>query len=90
VFVPTGSIAVVKTAEPPLKGTVPRLVLPLLNVTEPVATPPYSPEMFTVRLTDCPKLEGFADEINVAVELALFTVWLTAVEVLPAKSASPP
>ena len=88
-FVPTGSVVVVRTAEPPLNDTVPRLVLPLLNVTEPAATPPYCPDTVAVRLTDCPKLDGFIDEVNVVVELALVTVWLTAVDVLPAKFESP-
>jgi hypothetical protein len=64
-------------------------VLPLLNVTEPAATPPYCPDTVAVRLTDCPKLDGFIDEVNVVVELALVTVWLTAVDVLPAKFESP-
>ncbi len=65
-------------------------MLPLLNVTVPVAIPPYCPVTVTVKSMDCPTTEGFTDEINVVVELASLTVWLTAVEVLPAKSASPP
>jgi hypothetical protein len=87
--VPTGKAVVTKTAESPLRDTPPRLVLPLLNVTEPVATPPYCPDTAAVMVADCPKLEGFADEVKVVVELALLTVWLTAVDVLPAKSESP-
>ena len=90
--VPSGKAVVAKTAEPPLSGALPRLVLPLLNVTAPVAVPPYCPVPVTVavKLTDCPTTEGFTDEVNVVEEPALFTTWLTAVEVLPVKFASPP
>jgi hypothetical protein len=44
----------------------------LLNVTEPVAVPPYCPVTVAVKLTDCPAAEGFTEETNAVVELALF------------------
>jgi hypothetical protein len=75
--VPSGKAVVAKTAEPPLREALPRLVLPLLNVTVPVAMPPYCPVTVAVRFTDCPTAEGFNDETNAVEELALFTVTLT-------------
>jgi hypothetical protein len=74
--VPSGKAVVAKTAEPPLREALPRLVLPLLNVTVPVAMPPYCPVTVAVRFTDCPTAEGFNDEPNAVEELALFTVTL--------------
>ena len=64
--VPTGNAVVVKPAEFPLRDAVPRLVLPLLNVTVPVAVPPNCPVTVAVRIADCPKVEGFTDEVNFA------------------------
>jgi hypothetical protein len=37
----------------------------LLKVTVPVTVPPNCPETDVERVTDCPKLEGFRDEVNV-------------------------
>lgn len=50
---------------------VPRIVLPSLNVTVPVA-----PEGVTVavNVTEEPKVEGFFEDATVVVELALLTV----------------
>jgi hypothetical protein len=90
VSVPTGSVVVVKLAALPLREALPRLVLPLLNVTVPVAVPPNCPETVAVKVTDWPEGEGFSDEVKVVVEPAFPTTWLTAVDVLPAKSESPP
>jgi len=87
--VPTGSVVVVKPAEFPLKETFPRLVLPLLNVTMPVAVPPYFPETVAVKVTDCPEAEGFTDETNAVEELAWLTVWVTEFGELPVKFKSP-
>jgi hypothetical protein len=61
----------------------------LLNVTVPVAVPPYCPVTVAVKVTDCPTAERFTDEVNDVDELALFTTSLTAVEVLLAKFESP-
>jgi len=45
-----------------------------------------------VKVTDCPDTEGLAEELtNVVVRArALFTVWVSGLEVLPLKVASPP
>ena len=73
-----------------LTETLPRLELPLLKVTVPVATPLNCPSISAVKVTDCPDVEGLRDDFKVVEELALLTVWLTAADVLPAKSESPP
>jgi hypothetical protein len=65
---------VVKPAEPLLKDILPKLVLPLLNATEPVAVPPNCPETVAVSVTDAPEAEGFSDETSAVEELALLTV----------------
>jgi hypothetical protein len=88
-FEPNGRAEVDKLAAPLLKETLPRLVLPLLKVTEPVAVPPNCPATTAVKVTDCPTPEGFGEAVKVVVVLALLTAWLTAVEELPARVASP-
>jgi hypothetical protein len=90
VSVPCGSAVVVKPAELPVRDALPRLVLPLLNVMVPVTVPPNCPETVAVKVTDWPELEGFGEEVNVVLELAFPTTWLTAGDVLPEKSESPP
>ena len=72
-----------------LRATLPRLTLPAPNAIEPVAVPPNCPITVAVKVTDCPETEGFSDDLKVTVELALFTVSVTAAEVLPARSESP-
>ena len=42
-----------------------------------------------VKVTDCPKSEGFTEDVNAVVVLALFTTWLTAELVLVTKLESP-
>jgi hypothetical protein len=49
---------------PPLKATVFRMVLPSLKVTEPVAEDGVT---VAIKLTLCPKIEGFADDVSVVV-----------------------
>jgi hypothetical protein len=67
VSVPTGNFVVVKTAFPPLKFDVPKIVVPFLNVTLPVA-PPGAPELtVAVNVTAWPDVEGFGLELKVVV-----------------------
>jgi hypothetical protein len=40
----------------------------------PVATPLNCPEILAIKVTDCPNVEGFRDDVNVVDELALLTV----------------
>lgn len=54
----------------PFSVTLPRLALPLLKTTEPVAKPPYWPETVAVSVTAWPTLEGFGPESNFVVVLA--------------------
>jgi hypothetical protein len=76
---PPGSEDVVAVATPPASVDVPNVVAPLVNVTVPV-TPLGS---VAVKVTDCPGVEGFAEEARATTVVALLTVWTTeAVAVL--------
>ena len=66
---------------------VPSVVLPSLNVTVPVAV---VDETVAVKVTDEPYADGFKDEANVVVELALFTVCVRTEDVLVLQFESPP
>jgi hypothetical protein len=48
-------------------------------------------EDFTVAVivTDFPDVDGFSDDFSVVVVFALFTTWLSAGDVLPAKPDAP-
>jgi len=63
-----------------------------LKVTVPVGMPP--PGLFAVtvavKVTDCPDADGLAEELTDVVVPAFFTVWVSVLEVLPLKVASPP
>ena len=73
---------------------VPRLLGPSSKVTVPLGVTPMGLFAVTVavKVTDCPDTEGLAEELtNVVVRArALFTVWVSGLEVLPLKVASPP
>ena len=79
-------------AEPELKVTEPKEVEPLKNSTVPVAVPAPGETglIVAVKVTDCPKAEGFAEDVNAVVVLALLTTWLTAELVLVTKLESLP
>ena len=90
---PTLSVLVVKMAWPELfRVPVPRVLPPSLKVTAPVGVP--APGLFAVtvavKVTDCPNTDGLAEELTNVVVAAFFTVWLSVVEMLPLKFASPP
>jgi len=88
----TASDAMDKVATPDARVPVPMMVEPFLKVTVPVAVPAPGAvgATFAVKVTDCPKTEGFAEDVNVVVVLALLTTWLTAELVLVTKLESPP
>ena len=68
------------------------MALPLSkNWTDPVAVPAPGVVVATVavKVTDCPKSEGFTEDVNAVVVLALLTTWLTAVLVLVTKFELP-
>ena len=90
---PTASALVVNVAWPePSRMPVPRVLDPSLKVTVPVGVP--APGLFAVtvavKVTDCPDTDGLAEELTDVAVLAFFTVWVSALEVLPVKVASPP
>jgi hypothetical protein len=86
-FDPTANIEVLKVAFPLLIVPVPKVVLPFLNVTVPVAA---EGDSVAVNVTDEPYVEGFAEEVSVTVGVALLTVWVNAEDVLLLSFASPP
>ena len=63
---PTASEEVVNFALPPLNSTVPRTVFPAAKVTGPVALT-VGEVMVAVKVTASPWVDGFGDELSVAV-----------------------
>src|SRR5438552_1939043 len=76
----------------PSRMPVPRVLDPSLKVTVPVGVP--APGLFAVtvavKVTDCPDTDGLPEELTDVVVPAFFTVWVSVLEVLPVKVASPP
>ena len=80
-------------ALPPDKVTVlPKFTPLVLNWTAPVGVPlpGVTAPTVAVNVTACPDTEGLTDEATVVLLPALLTVWLSAVELLVLKLASPP
>ncbi len=69
---PVGREDVVAVATPPASVDVPIVVAPLVNVTVPV-TPVGS---VAVNVTDCPGVEGLAEETSVTAGVVLATTWV--------------
>src|SRR5580658_2184914 len=91
--VPTDSDEVLRVPTPePFNVAVPRTVVPSSKVTVPVGVPDPGALAVTVvvNVTDWPKSEGLADELTLVLVPSSPTVWLTADDVLPVKSLSPP
>jgi hypothetical protein len=88
---PAPSDEVLNVAVPPPIVPVPKVVVPSLNVTVPVGIPAPGDTGTTVavNVTDWPKSDGFNDEVRPVVVFAWLTVWVTALDVLVVKSASP-
>ena len=80
--VPVASVVVVYFAAPPLRLTVFRAFVPSMRVTDPVTVPLNCGATVTVKVTDCPKVDGFCDEASAVVVLAWFTTWLRARDAL--------
>jgi len=61
-----------EVAEPEVSVTVPREVTPSKNSTDPVAVPAPGAVAATVavKVTDCPKSEGFTEDVNAVVVFA--------------------
>ncbi len=62
-----------------------------MNVTVPVGVPDPGVTALTVavKVTACPKTDGFAEELSAVVVDAWFTTWLSADEVLALKDVLP-
>ena len=87
---PTARKAVVREAMPEEpRVAAPRLVAPSRNVTVPVGVPPGELTV-AVKVTACPNTAGLAEEIDVTVVEAIFTVCDNGDEVLALKFVSPP
>ena len=89
-WVPAVSAEVEKVATPAVSVPVPSTAAPSLKVTVPLGVPVAVLLTVAVKVTDCPTLEGLGDEVNAVVVVFRFTTWLTAVEVLVSKGATPP
>ena len=98
VAVPDVKVPVPMIVEPFLKVTVPpggvpeatELIFPLLSkLMFPPVGVPEEPVTVAVKVTDSPKTEGFAEDANAVVVLALLTTWLTTELVLVMKLPSP-
>ena len=78
-----------KVAVPPLSVPVPRMVAPSSKVTLPVGVPVAGLMAVTVavKVTDCPKTEGFNVLVSVVAELV--TCRLRGLEVLVRNEPSP-
>ena len=66
-----------EVALPPTRATgAPKFTPSIVNWTVPdgVPAPGATAATVAVKLTDCPKTDGFTDEVTVAVVLALLTV----------------
>ena len=87
-FVPGVSVVVVILAEPPVRVTVPSAAVPFLNVTVPAGVPEEE-ETVAVKVTACPYVEGFGEDISATALAAWFTTWLSTAEVLPDRVALP-
>ena len=69
-------------------AAVPSVVVPSINVTEPVGVPAGVGVTVAVKVIDCATFEGFAEDVN-AVDVAPFTACVSAADILPVKLASP-
>ena len=84
---PMDSAVVEKMAWPALSVAVPRVVVPSRKATVPVGVPVAV--TVAVKVTACPAVEGFSEEVTEVVVGWPITVCVSAAEVLPAKVLSP-
>jgi hypothetical protein len=87
-WVPIARVEIASVATPvALVVPVPIVVLLSMNVT--VSPTAGTGATVAVNVTDCPSVEGFADDVSVVVVFAIFTVCDTPVETLVVKFVSP-
>src|SRR5579863_494583 len=73
----------------PVSGTLPRTVVPDLNVTVPVGLPLVVTVTAAVNVTSCPTVEGFRLDASVVLLGYLLTTCFSAGDVLPVLFTSP-
>jgi hypothetical protein len=73
VCAPELSFDVVNFATPPLSDEVPSAVVPSKKVTVPVTVPLNCGVTLAVKVTACPKFDGFCEEAKAVVVVALLT-----------------
>jgi hypothetical protein len=89
--VPAASEEVVNVAVPPANDPVPSVVLPSLKVTtSPSGGAPALELTVAVKVTACPTLVGFEEEVTAVLVAILLTTCFSKGEVLAVKFASPP
>lgn len=91
-WLPRASVVVANVAWPEaFRVLVLSDLVPSLNVTLPVGTavPGALATTVAVNVTDCPFVEGFKDEVTELVVASLFTVCVSAEEVLGLKLVLP-
>jgi hypothetical protein len=83
---PTDNVGTTRVAFESLIAADPRAAVPSLNWTVPLAEEGVTD---AVKVTDCPIVEGFAEEVTTTLEPTWLTVWTNAGDVLAALLASP-
>ena len=87
---PRLSVEVLNVACPEASSVLePKLFDPFLNVTVPVGVPPAEELTEAVKLTICPLLDGFSEDVKLVVVGFFCTTCIIDVEVLPTKFALP-
>jgi hypothetical protein len=89
--VPAASEEVVNVAMPPARDPVPSVELPSLKVTtSPSGGAPELELTVAVKVTVCPTVVGFEEDVVAVLVAILFTTCFNTGEVLEVKCASPP
>jgi hypothetical protein len=86
---PGCNATVLRLAAPPVRSTVPSLAVRVVKMTLPGGDPVVEVTV-AVKVTDCPKMEGFKEEVSATLLEIGITTWLTAADVLPATLTFPP
>jgi hypothetical protein len=84
---PTTSEETDSVAFPPAIVEAPRIVVASLNCTVPVAELGVT---VAVKVTACPTVEAFCEEVTATLDPAWLTVWVKTDEALAVSFASPP
>ena len=84
---PAASVAMLRTAVPPLSALAPIVAAPSLNVTVPAAVPPKDWITVAVKVTVLPNVDGFTDaNTDVEVSDLIVNAVLLLLSMLPATS----